>query len=271
MNMIDIARQLLLYSHILVFAMAMAEVLREDWRMLQAKRLDISGLDEAAQRIKWLLVLLWATGIPLVGLSLGWDFSSLAANPKLMTKIIVTSALTMNGVLLHYVAFPILQGHGRRPGLSAAVASILGSISTVSWLYAAFVGAARLIAPKMTMDIFLGIYAVMLMGGISVAVLFMRQRVERMITAPAGDTVLAPEENEAAAFKAIELAMTAVGQAQSRLITARDSVLTAAAAAGPDAQQDQVLAESARTKNNSAGLPSAMTTAGRLPSAAMAG
>lgn len=224
MYMIDITRQLLLYSHILVFALAMAEVLHEDWRMLRTTRLDIRGLAEAAQRIKWLLILLWATGIPLIGLSNGWDFAAVAENPKLLTKVIVASALTVNGVLLHYVAFPLLSGGARRVGLSAALASVLGSISTVSWLYAAFVGAARLIAPKMTMDLFLGIYALMLVGGITVALLFMRQHVERLMARPANeaDTGI---ESEAAAFKAIEVAMTAVGQAQNRLMAARDSVL----------------------------------------------
>jgi len=234
MYTIDIVRQLLLYSHILVFALAMAEVLHEDWRMLWATRLDIRGLESAAQRIKWLLFLLWGTGIPLVGLSLGWDFSALAAMPKLMTKIIVASALTLNGVLLHYVAFPLLSGRTRHRRFSAAVASVLGAISTVSWLYAAFVGAARLIAPKMTMDLFLGIYATMLVGGIAVALLFMRQRVERMIGAPVD-----PEgENEVAAFKAIEIAMAAVSQAQSRLVAARDSVLSAGATGFEDEKDE---------------------------------
>lgn len=223
MYTIDIVRQLLLYGHILVFALAIAEVLHEDWRMLWATRLDIRGLEGAAQRIKWLLFLLWGTGIPLVGLSLGWDFSTLADMPKLMTKIIVASALTLNGVLLHYVAFPMLSGRTRHRRFSAAVASVLGAISTVSWLYAAFVGAARLIAPKMTMDLFLGIYATMLLGGIAVALLIMRQRVERMIAAPADQD----GANEVTAFKAIEIAMAALGQAQSRLIAPRGSVFSA--------------------------------------------
>ena len=145
MYTIDIAQQLLLYSHILVFALAMAEVLQEDWQMLRANRLDFHRLQGAAQRIKWLLLLLWASGIPLVGVSIGWDLSILMERPKLMAKIIVASTLTVNGILLHYVAFPLLKGPTHYPRLSAAVVSVLGSISTVSWLYAAFVGAARLI------------------------------------------------------------------------------------------------------------------------------
>jgi hypothetical protein len=271
MDMIDIARQLLLYSHILVFALAMADVLREDWRMLRASRLDMNGLEEAAQRIKWLLILLWATGIPLVGLSLGWDFSALADKPKLMTKIIVTSALTLNGVLLHFWVFPMLQGKGRRPGLSAAAASVFGSISTVSWLYAAFVGAARLIAPQMTLDIFLGIYVVALLGGMSVAVLFMRQRVERMIAASANDPVGIPAGNEVAAFKAIELAMTAVVQAQNRLVAARDSVLSAAGAAEPHSGQELALSDRIPLELNTAALRPVGTTGDRLPGTALAG
>jgi hypothetical protein len=81
----------------------------------------------------------------------------------------------------------------------------------------------------MTMTLFLGIYALALTGGIAVAVLFMRQRVVRMITAgplPENATE-SVATNEVAAFKAIEIAMAAVGQAQSRLVAARDSVLSA--------------------------------------------
>jgi hypothetical protein len=162
-------------------------------------------------------------------LSIGWDVYAMAAMPKLMTKIIVATALTLNGMLLHYIAFPLLAADNNYPRLTATVASILGSISTVSWLYAAFVGAARLIAPQMTMTLFLGIYALALTGGIAVAVLFMRQRVVRMITAgplPENATE-SVATNEVAAFKAIEIAMAAVGQAQSRLVAARDSVLSA--------------------------------------------
>ena len=86
----------------------------------------------------------------------------------------------------------------------------------------------------MTMDLFLGIYATMLVGGIAVALLVMRQRVERMIGAP----VDPDGKNEVAAFKAIEIAMAAVSQAQSRLIAARDSVLSAGATGFEDEKDE---------------------------------
>jgi hypothetical protein len=228
----DIIRQILLFGHILAFALAMAEVLREDWRMLWATKLDFPGLAATAQRVKWLLIVLWATGMPLVGFDIGWDIAAIADKPKLMMKLIVVAVLTLNGALLHFVAFPLLSSRSRYPQLAATVPSILGAISTVSWLYASFVGVARLIAPKMNFLLFFGFYSMMLAGAIAVAVLFMRHRIARMIAA----RDIAPETKEAAlprpiadagafpVFLEVEVALAAVGHAHNRLMALRNNM-----------------------------------------------
>ena len=231
MAMIDIARQLFLYAHILAFALAMAEVLREDWRMLWATRIDSAGLAATAERVKWFLVVLWATGLPLVGLDLGWNFALIVDRPKLMMKLLVVVVLTINGVLLHFVAFPLLTRKTDNLRIAAAIPAVLGAVSTVSWLYASFVGVARLIAPQMTFLMFFGLYALMLIGAIGVAVLFMRGRLELMIKAghqepamPVGKSAVTGNDNaDFPVFLEVEVALAAVGHAHNRLIALRNN------------------------------------------------
>lgn len=176
-----VVQQMLLYGHMITFALALAEVLRADWRMLHSTRLDIEGLVQASRRLKWFLLLLWATGLPLVGFSLDGNFTALGLEPKLLTKIIVVVALTLNGALLHHIVFPMVKGRRGTPRLGAVVSSVLGAISTASWLYASFVGAARLIAPKMSMTDFMGLYLAILIGGVTAALLFVSPRIGKMI------------------------------------------------------------------------------------------
>jgi hypothetical protein len=176
-----LVHQSLLYVHIIAFALALAEVLRADWRLLHSSRLDIERLVQASRRLTWLLLLLWASGIPLVGFAVDWDYLRLADAPKLASKAIVVAALTLNGALLHYVVFPMLKGQRGSARLSAAVSSVLGAVSTASWLYASFVGAARLIAPKMSLADFLGLYITILIVAVAAALLFVAPRMEKTI------------------------------------------------------------------------------------------
>ena len=142
-----IAHQALLYGHIIAFALALATILKEDVRLLRAKRINSASLLASAKSVKWLLLALWVTGVPMVMMDIGTDVSLLLDKPKLLAKLIVVGALTLNGILLHLVAFPMLTGKPQNPNKAATIAATLGAVSTASWLYAFFLGAARLIAP----------------------------------------------------------------------------------------------------------------------------
>jgi membrane protein implicated in regulation of membrane protease activity len=69
----------------------------------------------------------------------------------------------------------------KSPGFAAVFCSVLGAISSVSWMFAAFVGVARLIAPVLNYQLFLELYGVALLVGLMVALLFVRPRLERML------------------------------------------------------------------------------------------
>src|SRR5262245_2419069 len=139
MDALLFVRQGLLLLHLAAFAIAVAEVLRGDWRLLRAQRPDIAGLHRTASVVSLALIALWISGLGLVAFDTGFDPAAIAAKPKLVTKFIVVTALTLNGVLLHRFAFPMLGGVAARSVVGSALIASLGAISSVSWIFAAFV------------------------------------------------------------------------------------------------------------------------------------
>jgi hypothetical protein len=173
--------QLVLFTHLIAFAIAFSAVLREDLSMLRARRIDVPRLARTATTLTAALIALWCTGLALMVFDLGLDPRLVFVNPKLAAKLVVVLALTANGVALHTLAFPLLRGgRGMAPG-GAAVPVVLGAISSASWLCASFIGVARLIAPPMHFRDFMLLYAVLLAGAIAVALLFVRRRVARLL------------------------------------------------------------------------------------------
>jgi hypothetical protein len=175
------ARQLLLFGHTLAFAFAIAAVFREDVALLRARRVDAAKLEAAGRTIARLLGLLWLTGAALIVLDIGLDWSALAHKPKLAAKLTVVSLLTANGLLLHWVVFPLLTKPQRSPGFASAACAVVGAVSSVTWLFASFVGVARLIAPAMTYGGFLGLYGLSLAAGLVVSLAFVRPHIERLM------------------------------------------------------------------------------------------
>src|SRR5258707_15185743 len=115
MEITVIARQVLLYGHIIAFALAVATTIKEDVHLLGAKLIDSASLLASAKLVKWLLLALWVTGVPMVMMDIGTDVSLLLGKPKLLAKVIVVGALTLNGILLHLVAFPMITGSPKNP------------------------------------------------------------------------------------------------------------------------------------------------------------
>ncbi len=211
--------QVLLFGHVIFFALAMAAILREDMRLLLSSQIDAEALSSTANAIKWLLLGLWVTGIPMVIMDIGTDLAVLLTKPKLLTKILVVTVLTVNGVLLHLLAFPMLTTVQRNPRFAATVAAILGAVSTSSWLFASFIGVARLIAPQFSLYDFISLYALAVMGGVSVALLFVRDRLERMLSpSEVLDRERDSEERDwATTLQEVETAITVLGVLHERM------------------------------------------------------
>jgi hypothetical protein len=115
------------------------------------------------------LVALWVSGTAIVTMDAlvkgGWQYF---ANPKLQTKILVVTLLTINGFALHNMVLPWLQKAGSLLNLSfnrTVVAAFTGSVSAVSWMYAAFMGIGRPLSWKYSLGQLLAAYPLMIAGG----------------------------------------------------------------------------------------------------------
>ncbi len=170
--------QLIVFAHLFLFAFAVVEVLKKDIRLLLEKSFSIRDIQMTAGRLTGLLGALWVTGIALVYIKIGWDFQALTENPKLMAKFTVVAILTINGLALHFIAFPLME---RPRDYSGMVCSVLGAISAVSWLFASFIGAARILAAELNYLDFLTVYLVVLCGAIGVAVLIVKDQLQEML------------------------------------------------------------------------------------------
>jgi hypothetical protein len=188
MDPLLLLRQGLLFLHLVAFAIAFAEIVRADWRLLRAARIDFGALHATAGLVGLMLLLLWATGLGLIALDTGFDPAAIAGKPKLVAKLIAVTVLTGNGVLLHHFAFPQLRSGARSPSRLTLIAA-LGAISTVTWTYAAFVGSARLIAGAMSLEAFLALYGIGLVTGIAVAVIVVAPLLRTRLIAQAPRTL----------------------------------------------------------------------------------
>jgi hypothetical protein len=221
MEVTVIAHQALLYGHIIAFALALAAVIKEDVHLLRAKHIDTASLLATAKLVKWLLLALWVTGVPMVMMDIGTDVSLLLGKPKLLAKLIVVGALTLNGILLHLVAFPMVTGKPQNPNKAATIAATLGAVSTTSWLYTSFVAVSRIVAPYFSLHDFIILYLLALAIAVSFATLVVRNRLHLLLKSSDDliDTSAGQEYSLSATLLEVETAILALTDIQRRLRT----------------------------------------------------
>jgi len=100
-----VVRLLLLFAHVMAFAVALGCVLREDAKLLSPRPIDAESLQSAARLVRFALIVLWASGTALLVFDTGGVLSRIADNPKMLAKLTVVCVLTANGVALHRLAF----------------------------------------------------------------------------------------------------------------------------------------------------------------------
>jgi hypothetical protein len=153
---LEFGRLGLVYLHLIACCVALGLVLKSDavmvWDMLRgdqaATAAHLRQMDGLKTVVMVALGVLWATGASICALDAIGKGGGLHyfANPKLQTKILIVAALTLNGVVLHNLVLPSLQKAGsmlRLRGSQLLTACFAGSVSGVSWLYAAFFGVGR--------------------------------------------------------------------------------------------------------------------------------
>lgn len=147
----DILRLTLLYIHLITFAITVSAIVLEDLHLLAHgfNTRSAARLRATSQTVIPGLLVLILTGAGMCAIDTGLQWSELASRPKLLAKLSVVALLTANGMLLHRIAFPALRHACPRPRLTALLLCLLGAVSSVSWLYAGFLGIARPLAERL--------------------------------------------------------------------------------------------------------------------------
>ena len=158
----------LVFLHFILAASAIITIISLDLKVLSNYTTPISQqlydtIKKAENRISQTLYGLYITGIFFVvyGSILSPEYIH---NPKVIFKIIVVCILTLNGMLVNQLSKNI------RVGMTFASCSflrslsmiIVGGISSVSWLWACFLGIARTWNFKMPLEILFTLYSLSL-------------------------------------------------------------------------------------------------------------
>ena len=171
----DFARLGVVFIHLIACCVAIGVVLTSDVKMVQQLRsldpaaaVDREHLVEMQRLVVVALVALWISGAALVILDVYLKGLQYMANPKIQAKIGVVAMLTLNGVLLHHRVLPWMKRTGSLLKLSfgqTVLAVFAGSVSAVSWFYAALLGIGRPLSWKYSLLQLVAFYPALILGG----------------------------------------------------------------------------------------------------------
>lgn len=178
----ELVRMVLILVHVLTVAAAAVGIAFGDYAIFARPRIDADLLHKAGTAVAVTLLLLWLTGLAVIWIDTGFEWAVLMAKPKLLAKMTVVMLLTANGGALHQFVFKRLCSRQSASRLSARLPAILGAISVVTWLYAAFLGLAKPIAPLLGYSGFIGLYIAALVAGIAVALYLIEPRLAARLT-----------------------------------------------------------------------------------------
>jgi hypothetical protein len=144
-------KTLIVYVHLISACIAVGILLIQDLALAKTRGKalfpnEIEELKRAATTISRALVVLWISGLTLVLIGYLDNPREYLLNEKLWAKFAVVVVLTVNGVLLHHFSFPRVCSQGGLLGLGnieKTLVALTGSTSTISWLFACYLGIAR--------------------------------------------------------------------------------------------------------------------------------
>jgi len=177
-----------IYVHLVACCVAIGLVLTSDIAMvkdlLNRKTFtehDHAHMESLQKSVIVALIALWVTGAAVIGIDYLEKGMNYFMNPKLQAKVIIVLLLTYNGILLHRLVLPALQKAGSLLdlGFSARMLALFcGSLSAVSWMYAAMLGVGRPLAWKYSLSELLMAYPVLIALGF-LSMLVLTQRVKK--------------------------------------------------------------------------------------------
>jgi uncharacterized membrane protein len=172
---LEFSRMALVYLHLIACCVAIGMVLTSDIAMVKQllransrERVDPAHMQDLQITVSRALIALWVSGIAIVSLDAsikGWGYFN---NPKLQSKITIVCLLTLNGFVLHRYVLPLMQKAGtllRMNFNQRTLAIFAGSVSGVSWFYAAMLGVGRPLNWKYSLAEILAAYPVLIAGG----------------------------------------------------------------------------------------------------------
>lgn len=144
-------KTLIVYAHLLAACVAIGILLIQDLALAKSKGSPLSAtaikdLTKSAEIMFIALILLWISGLTMVLLGYLENPQQYLMNPKLWAKFTVVSVLTLNGIVLHYFSFPRVtsrKGLLGLPTFEQILVVLTGALSSVSWLFACYLGIAR--------------------------------------------------------------------------------------------------------------------------------
>lgn len=174
-------RLLALYAHVLACFGAAAAIVLGDVAIFVPRRVDAVLLSKASHWVTIALLLLWLSGLLLVGIDTGFEPAVIARKPKLLAKLTVVLVLSLNGLALHRWVFPRLAAVHTQPERAACLPSLLGGLGAASWLFAAFLGIAKPLAPVLGYAGFMLMYAGALLLAMGIALTLLRPRLSSQL------------------------------------------------------------------------------------------
>ena len=183
----SVVRILLLLGHLMALAVAFSAIMHEDYNMLVKRRINPLAIKRTAVAVYWSLLVLFVTGVGIIGLDTGFDLAAIASKPKILAKLTVVGILSLNGAIIHNFAFPAFKSRKSLLKFTPYLA-VLAAISGVSWLYAAFLGLAKPLTALLGYGGFMGVYFTILAGAIAISLIAVRPLLSRL-------TVVYPPES----------------------------------------------------------------------------
>ncbi|WP_205960465.1 hypothetical protein [Ramlibacter henchirensis] len=170
----EFIRMGIVYLHLIACCVAIGTVFMGDLDMVRRllrsgdDRSDPGHFDALHTTVSRALIALWVTGVALVGMDVLAKGTPILLNPKLQAKIAMVVLLTINGFALQQCVLPWLKKMRSLMGLTFSrrmLAVFVGSVSAVSWFYAALLGVGRPLNWQYSLAEILAAYPVMIAGG----------------------------------------------------------------------------------------------------------
>ena len=178
-----------IFLHLLAACLAIGTIITEDVGMLISRKIDVDRMKSTMQTIKYSLIALWISGTFVIWIDCQGDFGLILEKPKLMAKLSVVALLTANGIALHVLVFPSIIKGLKKTADFAAMSSVLAGVSSVSWIFAAFLGIAKPLEKHLGLHGFIALFGIAVTGAMAIAIIHLRFVVEEIINAKSGLTV----------------------------------------------------------------------------------